>query len=100
MYTDAVNEASPMSKVNGYSDSIIGVMNDLTHEQIMLILNRNAVYKELSENGSGNADDSYTKSELAESNVLWSDDCIGFDISNLTKGADRAELAAYLRRFC
>lgn len=100
MYTDAVNMAFPLSKVNGYGDSMFGAMNDLTHEQIMAILNRYAVYKELSENVNGNADDSYTKSELAESNVLWSDDCIGFDISNLTKGADRSELAAYLRRFC
>ena len=91
--------------INGYGDGIFGAMNDLTHEQIMAILNRYAVYKNWSENVSGNADDSYTNSEWAENNVLWADlhgmfDGIGSDISDLTEGADRAELAAYLRRFC
>jgi len=104
-YTAAVNWAAANGIVNGYGDGIFGAMNDLTHEQIMAILNRYAVYKQWSENVSGNADDSYTNSEWAENNVLWADlygmfDGIGSDISDLTEGADRAELAAYLRRFC
>ena len=49
---------------------------------------------------SGNADDSFTNSEWAENNVLWADlngrfDGIGSDISDLTEGADRVDLAAY-----
>ena len=104
-YTDAVNWASANGIVNGYGDGIFGAMNYLTHEQIMAILNRYAVYKKLSENVSGNADDSYTNSEWAENNILWADlngmfKGIGSDIANLTEGATRAELAAYLRRFC
>lgn len=104
-YTAAVNWAAANGIINGYGDGIFGAMNDLTHEQIMAILNRYAVYKNWSENVSGNADDSYTNSEWAENNVLWADlhgmfDGIGSDISDLTEGADRAELAAYLRRFC
>lgn len=104
-YSDAVNWASANGIINGYGDGVFGAMNDLTHEQIMAILNRYAVYKNWSENASGNADDSYTNSEWSEDNVLWADlngmfDGIGSDISDLTKGADRAELAAYLRRFC
>ncbi len=104
-YTAAVNWAAANGIVNGYGDGIFGAMDDLTHEQVMAILNRYAVYKKLSENVSGNADDSYTNSEWAENNVHWADingmfKEIGSDISNLTKGATRAELAAYLRRFC
>ena len=104
-YTAAVDWAAANGIVNGYGDGIFGAMNDLTHEQIMAILNRYAVYKKWSENVSGNADDTYTNSEWAENNVLWADlngmfDGIGSDISDLTEGADRAELAAYLRRFC
>lgn len=104
-YSDAVNWASSLGIVNGYGDGTYGPEKDLTHEQIMAILNRYAVYKKWSENVSGNADDSYTNSEWAENNVLWADlngmfDGIGSDISDLTEGADRAELAAYLRRFC
>ena len=104
-YTDAVNWAAANGIVNGYGDDIFGATKDLTHEQVAAILNRYAVYKKLSENVSGNANDAYTNSEWAENNVLWADlngmfDGIGSDISNLTKGATRAELAAYLRRFC
>ncbi len=104
-YTDAVNWASANGIVNGYGDGIFGATNDLTHEQVTAILNRYAVYKKLSENVSGNADDAYTNSEWAENNILWAEENglfngIGSDISNLTKGATRAELAAYLRRFC
>lgn len=104
-YTAAVNWASANGIVKGYGDDTFGPLNDLTHEQIMAILNRYAVYKKWSENVSGNADDFYTNSEWAENNVLWADlngmfDGIGSDISDLTEGADRAELAAYLRRFC
>lgn len=104
-YSNAVAWASANGIVNGYGNGIFGAADDLTHEQIMAILNRYAVYKQWSENVSGNADDSFTNSEWAESNILWADlngmfDGIGSDISNLTEGADRAELAAYLRRFC
>ncbi|MGN1409102.1 MAG: choice-of-anchor I family protein [Eubacteriales bacterium] len=104
-YAAAVNWAAANGIVNGCGDGVFGPMNDLTHEQIMAILNRYAVCKGWSENVSGNADDSYMSSEWAENNILWAEmsgmfDGIGSDISDLTKGADRAELAAYLRRFC
>ncbi len=104
-YTAAVNWAAANGILTGYDDGVFGATKDLTHEQVAAILNRYAVYKKLSENVSGNADDSHTNSEWAENNVLWADinglfDGFGSDISNLTKGATRAELAAYLRRFC
>ena len=104
-YTAAVNWAAANGIVNGYGNGEFGPMNDLTHEQIMAILNRYSIYKKWSENISGNVDDAYNNSEWAENNILWADlngmfDGIGSDISDLTEGADRAELAAYLRRFC
>jgi len=104
-YTAAVNWAASKGIVNGYGDGSFGAMNELTHEQIMAILNRYAVYKKWSNNISGKAIGSYSNSDWAENNVLWADingmfDGIGSDISDLTEGADRAELAAYLRRFC
>lgn len=71
----------------------------------MAILNRYAVYKNWSENLNGNASDAFTNSEWSESNIRWAEangilDGIGTDIRNLTEAANRAELAAYLRRFC
>lgn len=104
-YTDAVNWASANGIVNGYGDGAFGATNELTHEQVVAILNRYAVYKKWSENLDGNASDDYANSDWSENNVLWAEengmfDGIGSDISNLTESADRAELAAYLRRFC
>ncbi|MBQ7923386.1 MAG: S-layer homology domain-containing protein [Clostridia bacterium] len=104
-YTDAVNWASANGIVNGYGDGTFGANKDLTHEQVMAILNRYAVYKKWSENVTGNVDDSYINSGWADNNVLWADlngmfKGIGSDITDLTTSATRAELAAYLRRFC
>lgn len=102
---NAVRWAAANGIVNGYGDGTFGAYDTLTHEQIVAILNRYAVYKGWSENEDGEADDCYTNSDWAETNVYWADvngmfDGIGSDISDLTKGADHAELAAYLRRFC
>ena len=79
-------------------------MNSLTHEQSVAILNRYASYKNLYKNPNGEASNSFVNSEWSESIVSWAEnngifDSIGSDIYDLTKETNRAELAAYLRRF-
>ncbi len=104
-YTDAVNWASANGIVNGYGDDTFGPLNDLTREQIMAILNRYAAYKEWTDDVIFPMIPQYDYSIWAENNVIWADmngmfEGIGVDVSDLTKAATRAEMAAYLRRFC
>ena len=76
-----------------------------TREQIALILQRYAASKGLV-NDTAEVDlTAYTYSSWAGSGVAWAVsfglfDGLGVDVSDLTVTADRAEIAAYLRRFC
>lgn len=104
-YTAAVNWASANGIVNGYGEGVFGPLNDLTREQIMAILNRYAAYKGWTDDVIFPMIPQYTYSTWAENNVIWADmngmfDGIDVDVSDLTKAATRAEMAAYLRRFC
>jgi len=104
-YTDAVNWAFVNGIVNGYGDDSFGPLNELTREQIMAILNRYAAYKKWTDASVDLMTSSYKHSGWAENNVLWADTNgmfkgIEADISDLTQAATRAEMAAYLNRFC
>ena len=104
-YTNAVQWAAANGIVNGYGNGMFGPLDALTHEQIMAIFNRYADYKNWQVAVSGTIGESFKNSDWAESHVLWAEKIgmfeeIESDIGNLTEGADRAELAAYLRRFC
>lgn len=104
-YSDAVKWAAANGLVNGYGDGKFGPLDDLTREQIMAILNRYADYKGLTDGITVPMLPAYTYSTWAENNVIWADMCgmlanIGKDVTDMTAAADRAEMAAYLRRFC
>ena len=105
-YSLAVDWASANRIVNGYGDGRFGALDDMTHEQVMAILHRYAVLKGTwASDLIVDIDVSFTYSNWAESDVKWAIengmfDGIGSDISKLIEGADRAEMAAYLRRFC
>lgn len=103
-YTDAVNWAAEIGIVNGYGDGTFGALDDLTREQIMAILNRYADYKGWTDGIIVPMLPQYTYSAWSENNTIWADMCgllngIGKDVTDLTLAADRAEMAAYLRRF-
>lgn len=104
-YSEAVKWAAANGLVNGYGDGKFGPLDDLTREQIMAILNRYADYKGLTDGITVPMLPAYTYSTWSENNVIWADMCgmlanIGKDVTDMTAAADRAEMAAYLRRFC
>lgn len=104
-YSDAVNWASACGIVNGFGDGTFGPLSALTHEQVMTILSRYAAYKGLTATATQTQTADHTYSTWATDNVLWAAENgmltgLGTDISDLTAQANRAELAAYLRRFC
>jgi len=104
-YTEAVRWAAAEGIVNGYGDDTFGPMNDVTREQVMAILHRYAAYKGLESGMIFPIIPQYDYSLWAENDILWADmvgltDGLGVDIFDMTVSADRAEIAAYLRRFC
>ncbi|MBO5257989.1 MAG: S-layer homology domain-containing protein, partial [Clostridia bacterium] len=104
-YTEAVRWAAAEGIVNGYGDDTFGPMNAVTREQAMAILHRYAAYKGLENGMIFPMIPQYDYSLWAENDILWADmigltSGIGKDIFDMTASADRAEIAAYLRRFC
>ena len=104
-YTEAVRWAAAEGIVNGYGDDTFGPMNAVTREQAMAILHRYAAYKGLESGMIFPMIPQYDYSLWAENDILWADmigltSGIGKDIFDMTASADRAEIAAYLRRFC
>jgi len=104
-YTEAVRWAAAEGIVNGYGDDTFGPMNAVTREQAMAILHRYAAYKGLESGMIFPMIPQYDYSLWAENDILWADmigltNGIGKDIFDMTASADRAEIAAYLRRFC
>ena len=104
-YAEAIAWAAENKIVEGHGDGIFGPDEAITREQIAAILHRYADYKALAEDVEKEAPDAYDHSEWAEENVAWAHEsglflAIEEDISNLTDVASRAEIAAYLTRFC
>lgn len=103
-YTDAVRWAAAEGIVNGYEDSTFRPGTEITREQVMAILHRYAAYKGLESGMIFPMIPQYHYSLWAENDILWADMVgltggIGKDIFDMTASADRAEIAAYLRRF-
>lgn len=90
--------------VKGTGETSYNPTGSLTREQIALILYRYANTRGAVD--AAEADISaYTYSAWAADSILWAEsiglfDGIGVDVSDLTATASRAEIAAYLRRFC
>lgn len=104
-YTEAVRWAAAEGIVNGYEDSTFRYGSEITREQVMAILHRYAAYKGLESGMMFPMIPQYNCSLWAENDIIWADmvgltDGIGKDIFDMTASADRAEIAAYLRRFC
>ncbi len=104
-YTEAVRWAAAEGIVNGYEDSTFRHTREITREQVMAILHRYAAYKGLESGMIFPMIPQYNYSLWAENDIIWADmvgltDGIGADIYDMTTYANRAEIAAYLRRFC
>jgi len=104
-YTEAVRWAAAEGIVNGYGNGTFGPMNDVTREQVMAILHRYAVYKKLDSGMTFPMIPQHNYSLWAENDIIWADmigltDGIGKNLFDMTASADRAEIAAYLIRFC
>ncbi len=104
-YSEAIDWASANGIVNGYGNGEFGPTDQITREQIAAILYRYAEYKKWTNDVSLQILAQYSYSKWAEKNVIWAEseglfDDIGVDVSTLTEKASRAELAAYLHRFC
>ncbi len=104
-YTEAVRWAAAEGIVNGYGNDTFGPMNAVTREQVMAILHRYAAYKGLESDMIFPMILQYNYSLWAENDILWADmigltSDLGVDIFDMKASADRAEIAAYLRRFC
>ena len=97
--------AAAAGLVNGYGDGKFGPEDPITREQIIAILYRYAAYKGWDEELVLPKPDAYTYSDWAESSIAWAEDSglldyLDTDMRDLTSEATRAEIAAYLRRFC
>ena len=104
-YTDAIAWAAENKIVDGYGDGIFAPGDAITREQIVAILHRYADYKGIAEEVSAENPSAYEYSEWAKENVAWAHENgifagIGMDITDLSEDATRAEIAAYLARFC
>ena len=71
----------------------------------MAILHRYAVHKKLDSSMIFPMIPQYDYSQWSENDIIWADmvgltNGIGVDIFDMTADASRAEIAAYLKRFC
>jgi len=104
-YSKAVFWAASEGIVNGYGDGTFGPANNVTREQIMAILHRYALQKKLHDGLVLPPLTTYEYSQWAKLDVFWADTVgmlknFAIDITNTTVDASRAEIAAYLKRFC
>lgn len=102
-YTDAIAWAAENKIVEGHGNGKFAPDDPVTREQVMAILHRYYSYTGHIQVPAP-AKVQHTCSEWAEKYVLWAEvggilSDIGTDITDMTKPADRAEIAAYLRRF-
>ncbi len=104
-YTDAMNWAIASDIIRGYGDGTCKPLAPVTREEVAAIFNRFAKYMDVDTKTEIYLVPQYTYSDWAENDVIWGDgiglfDGIGTDVSDLTDEANRAEIAAYLRRLC
>ena len=107
-YTDAVAWASANRIVNGYDNGNFGPDDPLTREQMVTILRRYTQYKEYDVTASGDASafaDGDKVSVYAADAVNWAIGAGllkggGGNLLNPGGGADRAQLAEVVKRFC
>jgi len=104
-YTDAVNWASANGIVNGYGNGKFGPSDPITREQLLAILHRYASHIGIKEDTGLSTVSGYKHSDWSKNSIAWALhngllDELGIDVSDLTKTATRAEIAAYLHRFC
>ncbi len=107
-YADAVRWASSEGIVNGYSETVFGVNDIITREQMAAILCRYAAYK--GHDASADTDltafrDAQSVSDWAADAMKWSVESgliqgIGDDILHPLGSATRAQTATILMRFC
>lgn len=104
-YTEAIRWAAAERIVKGYGNGEFGTNDAVTREQVMAILHRYAARKEQDFGMILPMIPQYEYSIWAENDLLWADmagltEGIGADIFDMTKEASRAEIAAYMKRFC
>lgn len=104
-YTDAIGWASANGIVNGYGNGMFGPADKITREQVAAILHRYANYKGLDRADEAATAAKYSFTTWAEKDVAWAESngiLTGLDVSvnDMTAEVSRAEMAAYLRRFC
>ena len=100
-YTDAIAWAAENKIVEGYGSGTFGPEDSVTREQVMTILYRYADLPTQAKESTADAKE-YTFSDWAKPYVSWAKENgildIGTDITDLTKAANRAEIAACLSR--
>ena len=100
-YTDAIAWAAENKIVEGYGSGIFAPEDSVTREQVMTILYRYADLLTQAKESTADAKE-YTFSDWAKPYVSWAKENgildIGTDITDLTKAANRAEIAACLSR--
>ena len=99
-YSDAVAWAASKKIVEGYGDGYFYPDNALTREQAVAILHRYAGGVDVGVNTA-----LYLSSDWAQGSVSWAAEKgllsgIGTDMMDMTRTANRAEVAALLTRFC
>lgn len=104
-YTEAIRWAAAEGIINGYEDRTFRPENEITREQVMAIFHRYSSYKKPGIDSINPMIPTYEYSLWAENDIIWAEtvgllDEIGKDLLDMTAIADRAEIAAYLRRFC
>ena len=103
-YSEAVRWAAANGIVLGYDDGLFRPEKAITREQLAAILHRYAAYKGMDNGVIFPMIPQYNYSLWAENDILWADmvgltEDIGADLYDMTAYANRAEIAAYLRRF-
>ncbi len=101
-YTEAMKWAISKEIIRGYGDNTCKPLTEVTHEQVVAILHRYITSSGYADNITATAAN-FTYSDWAVNDVLWAVsnnifEGFGVDITDLTKSANRAEIAAYLRR--
>ncbi|MDO4732976.1 MAG: S-layer homology domain-containing protein, partial [Bacillota bacterium] len=104
-YSEAISWAAAKGIVKGYGNGYFGPTEQITREQVMAILHRYAAYKGWDEGLAVGMVAQHQCSVWAENDVNWASmkgllSGIAVDLSFMTERASRAEIAAYLHRFC
>ncbi len=104
-YSDAMYWAIANGIVLGYGDDTCRPLDKITHEQICAVFMRYSELCGLDVGIPSSVTTDVKYNAWAKESVLWAEynglfKGFGSDVSNLTGTANRAEIAAYLRRLC